>query len=173
MEIMSQATYEGLQVIRVSRGPCGGLKVVFPHCNEASSLYDLVTHSYSNLQMGWILISKNNQHQGCAATINWLVICRDGISVELQPISDILCQSISDIFDWPLWYPIFQICRCLISDILKFAVTIRYGIRYLTNCRYLSISDILENRYAIPGDMDGQNKKHFKTFQITPRTNGE
>ena len=37
---------------------CGGLQVVFPHCNEASNLYtDLIT---IDRQMGWIVTSKSS-----------------------------------------------------------------------------------------------------------------
>ena len=47
-------------------------------------------------------------------------------------------------------YPIFL--NLPISDISKLAISNRYDIRYLEKSRYLPISDISENRYAISED---------------------
>ncbi len=87
---------------------------------------------------------------------------RDGISVELQPISDIWLQSISDIF-----------------DISKFKLCNRCDIRYLEKSRYLPISDISEKPichlwwksaliYLLRNDVikEGYSKNHLVTYYI-------
>ena len=97
---------------------------------------------------------------------------KDALLVVRHPISDMLVQPISDIsksiFPTDIPYPSpadIADMRYPISDIFKCTISIRYDIQYLKKCRYLPISDISENQYAVPG----QNSSQFMRCNLSSK----